>query len=93
MGSSTILRDTVKIVWNLLSSIDYEMARGKVASAFGSFGWSGEAVNNIIQREKQLFFKTTEGLRIKFIPSESQIEEVKDYARNIANLIKNKKST
>ncbi len=92
IGSSTILRDTVKLVWDLLSSIDYEMSRGKIASAFGSFGWSGEAVNNIIQREKQLFFKTTEGLRIKFIPSESQIEEVKDYARNIASLIKNKKS-
>ncbi len=92
LGSSTILRDTVKLVWDLLSSLDYEMTRDKIASAFGSFGWSGEAVNNIIQREKQLFFKTAEGLRIKFIPSESQIEEVKDYARNIASLIKNKKS-
>ncbi len=91
VGSSTILRDTVKIVWDLLASIDYEMAKGKLASSFGSYGWSGEAVEHIIQREKQLQFKTVEGLRIKFSPSESQIEEIKEYARGIARLIKDNK--
>jgi len=91
VGSSTIVRDTVKIVWDLLSSIDYEMAKGKLASSFGSYGWSGEAVEHILQRQKQLQFKTVEGLRIKFNPSESQIEEIKAYARNIAKLIKEKK--
>lgn len=90
VGSSTILRDTVKIVWDLLSSIDYEMAKGKLASSFGSYGWSGEAVENILQRQKQLQFKTVEGLKIKFNPSAAQVEEIKTYARNIANLIKAK---
>lgn len=90
VGSSTIVRDTVKIVWDLLASIDYEMCRGKIASAFGSYGWSGEAVDNILQREKQLLFKTVDGLKIKFNPSEEQIETIKSYARNIAKLIKEK---
>jgi len=88
VGSSTIVRDTVRIVWDLLASIDYEMAKGKIASSFGSYGWSGEAVENIIQRQKQLQFKTVEGVRVKFDPSESQAEEVRVFARNIANHIK-----
>jgi flavorubredoxin len=88
VGSSTIVRDTVKVIWELLAEIDCEMAKGKIASAFGSYGWSGEAVENIIQREKQLMFKVVDGLRIKFNPSASQIEEIKEYAKNIANRIK-----
>lgn len=88
VGSSTIVRDTVKVVWNLLSEMDYETTKGKLASAFGSYGWSGEAVDNIIQREKQLMFKVVEGLKIKFNPSESQIEQIVEYAKTIANIIK-----
>ena len=88
VGSSTIVRDTVKVVWDLLASIDFEMTKGCVASAFGSYGWSGEAVDNIIERENQLKFKTVEGLKIKFNPSESQIEEVKEYAKQLAKRIK-----
>ena len=88
VGSSTIVRDTVKVIWELLAEIDYEMARGKVASAFGSYGWSGEAVPNIIQREKQLMFKVVDGLRIKFDPSPEQTEEIVEYAKNIASKLK-----
>lgn len=88
IGSSTIVRDTVKVVWNLLTDMDYEMTKGKVASAFGSYGWSGEAVDNIIQREKQLMFKVVDGLKIKFDPSASQEKEIIEYAKNIANIIK-----
>ncbi len=88
VGSSTIARDTVKIVWDLLASIDYGMAKDKIASAFGSYGWSGEAVDNIIQRQKQLLFKTVDGIKIKFNPSEKQKEEIRDYAIKIAKMIK-----
>ncbi len=88
VGSSTIVRDTVKTVWDLLAGIDYEMAKGKIASSFGSYGWSGEAVDNILQREQQLMFKTVEGLKIKFNPSKEQVEEIKDWARNIVQKLK-----
>ena len=88
VGSSTIVRDTVRVVWDLLSRIDYEMTKGKIASSFGSYGWSGEAVDFIIQRENQLRFKTIEGLKVKFNPSESQLEETVEYAKKIANEIK-----
>jgi flavorubredoxin len=88
VGSSTIVRDTVKVIWDLLAGIDFEMTKGKIASSFGSYGWSGEAVDNIIERENQLKFKTVPGLKIKFNPSESQIEEVKSWAKELASLIK-----
>lgn len=89
VGSSTILRDTVKVVWELLASIDYTMCKGKVASAFGSYGWSGEAVHHILLREKQLQFKLVdEGCRVKFVPSDDQIKVVEQYAKNLAGYLK-----
>ncbi len=89
VGSSTIVRDTVKVVWELLASINYTMTKGKIASAFGSYGWSGEAVNNILLREKMLQFKLVdEGCKVKFDPSTEQIRIIKDYAKNLASYLK-----
>ena len=84
IGSSTILRDTVKIIWDLLAMLNYEMLSGKTATAFGSYGWSGEAVPNIIERLNQLRVKTVEGKRIKFNPSEDQIQEMIDFGIEFA---------
>jgi flavorubredoxin len=43
----------VKPVWDLLSSFAGIHVKGKVAGAFGSYGWSGEAVRmaTVCQRD------------------------------------------
>ncbi len=88
IGSATIVRDTVKVVWDILSELNYEVLKGKIASAFGSYGWSGEAVDNINQRLVQLKMKPLEGLKIKFKPSDNQNKEIYEYGRNFAKELK-----
>lgn len=46
-GSPTINGDAVKRVWDLLSSLAVVSLKGKLGAAFGSYGWSGEAVRMV----------------------------------------------
>ncbi|MGE4571701.1 MAG: FprA family A-type flavoprotein [Candidatus Izemoplasmatales bacterium] len=88
VGSATLVRDAVKPIWDILSSLNVEVTKGKLAAAFGSYGWSGEAVQNLTERLKQLKTKTLEGIRIKFKPSEEQLKEVKDFGKNFGEELK-----
>jgi hypothetical protein len=53
-GSPTINGDAVKPVWDLLSSLTMVDVKGKLGAAFGSYGWSGEAVPMIEDRLRRL---------------------------------------
>lgn len=79
-GTPTILGEALKPVWDLTTGMFAGTHGGKIASAFGSYGWSGEAVPHIIERLKQLKMKIYgEGLRVKFKPSEDQLKEAFDF--------------
>ena len=62
----------------------------KLASSFGSFGWSGEGVSIIDGILKSLKLDTIEGLSMKFKPIDSDIETLKEYGKNFANTLKEK---
>ena len=62
--------------------------RNKRAAAFGSYGWSGEAVENITQRAKQLKMKTMDGIRIRLRPSEEELKTVEEFAGQFAAMLK-----
>lgn len=47
IGSSTRYADMVGNTENLLKSLENEEVKGKFGAAFGSFGWSGEAIMHI----------------------------------------------
>ena len=87
VGSATIVRDAVKPIWDILSSLNVEVTKGKLAAAFGSYGWSGEAVKNLTERLIQLKAKTLEGIRIKFKPSSEQLEEIKNFGIQFAKTL------
>lgn len=72
LGSCTILSDALAPVYNLCAEMIPMIHGGKHAAAFGSYGWTGEAVGNLTERLKQLKMKVKEGLRIRFKPSEEQ---------------------
>ncbi|MCF7924335.1 MAG: FprA family A-type flavoprotein [Candidatus Izimaplasma sp.] len=88
IGSATLVRDAVKPIWDILSSLYVETTKNKLAGAFGSYGWSGEAVNNLTERLNQLKANTVEGIRIKFKPSKEQLKEVKEFGINFAKKLK-----
>lgn len=87
-GSPTILSDALPPIFNLLTELNPIIHKGKFACAFGSYGWSGEAVPNIIERLKQLKFKVPfEGLKVNFNPSDEQLNEAFEFGRKFAEAI------
>ncbi|NLJ31227.1 MAG: FprA family A-type flavoprotein [Clostridiales bacterium] len=89
IGSCTINRDAPKIIWDVLSCIDAINTRQKPAGAFGSYGWSGEAVPMMKSRLEHLKFRFIgDGLRVNFMPTEEDLAAVRAYARELAANIK-----
>lgn len=87
-GSPTINGDAVKPVWDLLSSLAVVNLKGKLGGAFGSYGWSGEAVRMIEDRMRGLKMHIPlECLRIKLIPTEDELEQCRDFGRHIAEVL------
>jgi NADH oxidase (H2O-forming) len=88
VGSPTINQDAVKPAWDMLSSICAIPNRGKPAGAFGSYGWSGEAVKMMTERLKSLKFKTVEdGFRFKLVPSEDKFKKADEFVDKFLKLL------
>ncbi|KRQ87253.1 Flavo-diiron protein FprA1 [Caloramator mitchellensis] len=88
VGSPTINQDAVKPVWDFLSLVSPIANRGKIAMAFGSFGWSGEGVQLITDRLKGLKFNVMEpGFKVCFKPSEEDLEKARALGRQIGEEI------
>ncbi|MFZ5647464.1 MAG: FprA family A-type flavoprotein [Bacillota bacterium] len=85
VGSPTINRDAVYPVWQLLGHVSPVVNQGKPAAAFGSYGWSGEAVKLIEQRLSGLQFKVfLPGLKVNFTPDERSEKEAREFGRSFA---------
>jgi flavorubredoxin len=88
-GSPTINQNTLLPVYTLFALINPLRDRGKVAGAFGSYGWSGEAPKIILDNFRNLKLKTFDDTAgFKFAPAgdkkEDLIEFGKKFARKVA---------
>jgi len=89
IGSPTINQDAVKPAWDVLSLVCAITNRGKAAAAFGSYGWSGEAVPMLTQRLKSLKFKVIEeGLKFNFVPGIKEYESADKFVEAYLQLLK-----
>ena len=86
-GSPTFVGDMLQPIGELLSAIHPYLLKGKPAAAFGSYGWSGEAVEFITQRLNQLKAKTMEGFRARLKPSEEELAGAREFARAFARML------
>jgi flavorubredoxin/NADPH-dependent 2,4-dienoyl-CoA reductase/sulfur reductase-like enzyme len=87
-GSPTINGDALKPIMDILVSLNPIVHGNKIAAAFGSYGWSGEAVGNIENRMKELRMDIlSPGLRINFKPSESELISAYNFGQSFAEKI------
>ena len=86
-GTPTIVGEALKPIWDLTTSIFAGTHGGKLASAFGSYGWSGEGVPHIIERLKQLRMNVIEGFRVQFKPGKRDLREAYEYGFNFGSLL------
>ena len=84
-GSPTINGDAVKPIWDLLSSLAVVSIKDKLGAAFGSYGWTGEAVNMLEDRLRGLKLRVpVSGVRVKLIPTDEELARCRDFGRKLA---------
>jgi len=91
VGSPTINGDTLPVIWQLLINLSPINHGGKVAAAFGSYGWSGEAVPSIEARFNALRMKVVPGMRVRLKPTANDLDKAFMLGVEIAKAIQQKK--
>ena len=75
----------MKPVWDLLSSLTVVDLKGKLGAAFGSYGWSGEAVPMIEERLRRLKLRVPlPGVRARLAPTGDDFAACHDLGREVA---------
>lgn len=88
VGSPTINQNTLLPVYTLFALINPLRDRGKVAGAFGSYGWSGEAPLIILDNFRNLKLKTfDESAGFKFAPEGDKKEGLVEFGRKFARKV------
>ena len=87
LGSPTINKDISSKMKVFIQQIKGLQLQGKVGSAFGSYGWSGEAPNLLtdilLQFSMNLYYPI---LRVKRQPNEKDLEECRGWGKEIAEI-------
>ena len=85
VGSPTInygFAYSTGVIMELIRGLKFKK---KKAAAFGSYGWSGEAVKEITEMLKGAGFAiVNDGIRCQWVPDEAHLEECRAYGREFA---------
>jgi len=85
VGSQTINQNTLMPVYKLFASINPLRDRQKLAAAFGSYGWSGEAVKLIEDNLRNLkLVIAQDSINSKFYPHGEKVDELKLFGKRFA---------
>ncbi len=85
LGSPTLVGDALPPIYEMLVGLNPIIHKGKPAGAFGSFGWSGEAVPKLTTQMQAIGLKLpVEGLKVRFKPSEAQLAEARQFGLDFA---------
>ncbi len=88
VGSPTINQNTLLPVYKLFSLINPLRDKSKIAGAFGSYGWSGEApkiINDNLRNLKLKIFEDTAAM--KFYPGNEKVSILKEFGRRFAAFV------
>ncbi len=89
IGSPTINQNTLMPVYKMFALINPIRDKGKKVAAFGSYGWSGEAVKMIENNLRALKLNVVmEGISTKFSPDAKKTEQLIEFGRAFAEHIK-----
>ncbi len=88
VGSPTINNGYSYAIAGVLEMIKGMKPKGKKAAAFGSYGWSGEATKLITAHLEEAGFEMVlEGRRSQWNPKENEIDELRQYGRDLASAL------
>lgn len=94
LGSPTINQNMLPQLYSCFASMTPLREKGKLASAFGSYGWSGEAEKFLVSNIENLkldYFGST--CFVKFRPQPKDFESFVDFGKNFALRLVEKNQT
>ncbi len=85
LGSPTFNRSILPTVAPFLEEVKGLRFQNKLGAAFGSYGWSGEAVSILEKNLKEAGIEVLqEGINVKFQPNQEDLEKCRTFAREFA---------
>jgi flavorubredoxin len=88
-GSPTLNNNMMPRMADILTYLKGLRPKGKVGAAFGSYGWSGEAVKHISGVMEEMGIELVEpGLKIKNVPAHDTLKECVELGRRLGQAIK-----
>jgi flavorubredoxin len=85
VGSPTLNNGLFPTVSDFLTYLKGLKPKNKVGAAFGSYGWSGEAVKLVTRELEEMGVDmVTPGIRIQYVPDEKDLEACRELAKKIA---------
>jgi flavorubredoxin len=91
IGSPTLNNGMMPMVGDILTYMKGLKPKNKIGAAFGSYGWSGEAVKQINNAFEEMKFDIVDdGLRIKYVPTHKTLAPCVELGRKIGKAIKSK---
>lgn len=89
LGSPTIHRDIFPTLGDFLAYMRGLRPKNKIAAAFGSYGWGGEAIKILNKDLEKIGFEVIdEGIRINYVPDEPELQTCVEFGRKMAQKAK-----
>ena len=89
VGSPTLNNSMFPTLASFLTLATGLKPKNKQWSFFGSYGWGGGAVRNMIEATKKAGFQVNEpGLEMKFVPDGEDLKKCFDFGKQIATKVK-----
>jgi flavorubredoxin len=93
-GVPTFNYHPAKPIMRLLDDLGGHDVKGKIAVVFGSYGWSGQGAPAVAERLRQMGFIVLDPvIRVKYKPTENEIEGCVLLGKDVAMRLKNIKVT
>ncbi|CAJ35588.1 flavodoxin domain-containing protein [Methanocella arvoryzae] len=88
-GVPTFNYHPARPITHLIDSLCIQDCSGKIAVVFGSYGWSGQGPIMVAEKLRALGFKVLDPvIRVKYQPSENEIDGCKLLGRDVAAMLK-----
>ncbi len=88
VGSPTLNNGLFPTLADFLTYMKGLKPKGKIGAAFGSYGWSGEAVKLIEKELQEINIDIVEpGLRVQYVPGNDALEACADFGRKIGKAV------
>lgn len=89
LGSPTLNNGMMPPMADTLCYMKGLKPTGRLGAAFGSFGWSGEAVKQMTDALEEMKFQVVDpGVRVKYTPDEKAFEQCRDLGRKVGRAVR-----